>query len=510
MKYPILSPGSGGSRTFSLLSGGNAMSHLFMSRIFPLSGRTLTLGVAVLLACLLAGCSLDPDYHRPTSPVAPQWPVKDEQREQAGSSVATLSWQRLFADPKLRQVVQRALDNNRDLRIAVLNIQKAQGQYRIKRADQLPQVSVSGEEKAQRTPASVSYTGVGGVTRAYSLDVGISSYELDLFGRVNSLKEEARQTYLATSWTRRATQISLVAEVAESYMSLAADQDLQRLANETLRSRQEEYVLQQSLTAAGKSSQLPLHQAESALESARYQALLTDKQVLTDRNALELLMGEPLPADLIPSPDSLAGMTNSQPISAGLPSDLLQQRPDIISAEHTLLGAYADIGAARAAFFPSISLTTSAGRASNSLSELFDAGGRSWSFSPQITLPIFSGGKLLAQLETSRVERDIYVAEYEKTIQTAFREVADALAERSVVDEQTEAQRKNVTASQASFDYAHIQYTSGATSYLDVLDAQRTLYEAQESLIQSQLSQQNSQVTLYKALGGGWDRSEVE
>ncbi|AUH01439.1 multidrug transporter [Prodigiosinella confusarubida] len=485
------------------------MSYFIVSRTLHLSRRALTPVTAVVLATFLTGCTLVPEYHRPVAPVASAWPIKAKTGV-SDTSVAAITWQTLFVDPKLRQVVQLALDNNRDLKIAILNIEKAQAQYRIQRSALMPQIGIAGAEQAQRTPASVSYTGIGGVTRGYSLDVGISAYELDLFGRIRSLKEEAQQDYLSTVWSRQATQISLIAEVAESYLSLAADQDLQRLAQDTLRSRQAAYDLQQSLTNVGKSSQLPLHQAESELESARYQLLLADKLVMSDSNALTLLVGTSLPASLLPSTDSLANMVSNKPLSAGLPSDLLQQRPDIMSAEHNLLAANADIGAARAAFFPSISLTTSAGRASNALGELFDAGGRSWSFAPQVNLPIFSGGRLMAQLETSKVERNIAVAEYEKTIQTAFREVSDALAERSVVDDETQAQQKNVQAAKAAFDFVQIQYTNGATDYLNVLDAQRTLFAAQQSLIQSRLSQQNSLITLYKALGGGWEHEAVE
>ncbi|MGN7973088.1 efflux transporter outer membrane subunit [Serratia sp. 22264] len=485
------------------------MSYFTLYRTLHLSRRALTPVAALVFATFFTGCTLAPEYHRPEAPVPSAWPIKAN-ADLPETPVAAITWQALFGDPKLRQVVQLALDNNRDLRIAILNIEKARAQYRIQRSELMPQIGITGAEQAQRTPASVSYTGIGGVTRGYSLDVGISAYELDLFGRIRSLKEEAQQAYLSTAWSRQATQISLIAEVAGSYMSLATDQDLRRLAQETLHSRQEAYDLQQSLTNVGKSSRLPLHQAESELESARYQALLADKQVMSDRNALALLVGKPLPASLLPSTDSLAHMISNKPLSAGLPSDLLQQRPDIVASEHSLLGANADIGAARAAFFPSISLTTSAGRASNALGELFDAGGRSWSFAPQVNLPIFSGGRLMAQLETSRVERDIAVAEYEKTIQTAFREVSDALAERSVVDEETEAQQKNVQAAQAALDFVQVQYANGATDYLNVLDAQRTLFAAQQSLIQSRLSQQNSLITLYKALGGGWQREAVE
>ncbi|MCH9405283.1 efflux transporter outer membrane subunit [Pantoea agglomerans] len=479
--------------------------YFIVSRILRLSRRTLTPVVAAVFATLFTGCTLAPEYHRPVAPVPAAWPVKTR-TDVSETSVTAITWQTLFADPKLRQVVKLALDNNRDLRIAILNIEKAQAQYQIQRAALVPQVGLTGAEQAQRTPASVSYTGIGGVTRGYSLNVGISAYELDLFGRIRSLKEEAQQAYLSTAWSRQTTQISLIAEVAGSYLSLAADQDLQRLARETLSSRQAAYDLQQSLTTVGKSSQLPLHQAESELESARFQALLANKQVMSDKNSLALVVGTPLPASLLPSTNSLDHVISNKPLSAGLPSDLLQQRPDIVSAEHSLLAANADIGAARAAFFPSISLTTSAGRASNALGELFDSGGRSWSFAPQVNLPIFNGGRLMAQLETSKVERDIAVAEYEKTIQTAFREVSDALAERSVVDDETLAQQKNVQAAQAAYDFVQIQYANGATDYLNVLDTQRTLLSAQQSLIQSRLSQQNSFITLYKALGGGWEQ----
>lgn len=490
-------------------SGSKGMRYCNVSRILRLSRCALATGAVMIFTTLLTGCTLAPDYHRPAAPVPAEWPLKTR-ADVSDTSVASITWQTLFTDPRLQQVVRLALDNNRDLRIAILNIEKAQAQYRIQRSALMPQVGLTGAEQAQRTPASVSYTGIGGVTRGYSLDVGISAYELDLFGRVRSLKDEAQQDYLSTAWSRQTTQISLIAEVAESYLSLAADQGLQHLARETLSSRQAAYDLQESLTSVGKSSQLPLHQAESELEGARYQSLLSDKQMMSDKNALELLVGTSLPDSLLPSTGSLDFMISNKPLSAGLPSDLLQQRPDIVSAEHSLLAANADIGAARAAFFPSISLTTSAGRASNALGELFDTGGRSWSFAPQVNLPIFSGGRLMAQLETSKVERDIAVAEYEKTIQTAFREVSDALAERSVVDDETLAQQQNVQAAKAAFDFVQVQYANGATDYLNVLDAQRTLFSAQQSLIQSRLSQQNSLITLYKALGGGWEQGATD
>ncbi|WP_437615987.1 efflux transporter outer membrane subunit [Erwinia sp. V71] len=477
----------------------NSYSHSFVNR-----SRLLSI---IVLTSVLTGCTMAPEYQRPVSPVATQWSTLSNTSNPSTKTAADIGWQDLFTDPKLRQVIQLSLDNNRDLRIAALNIEKAQAQYRIQRADLLPSVNISGSESAQRTPASISYTGFGGVSRSYSLNVGVSAYELDLFGRVRSLKEKALQSYLSTEETRRSTHISLISEVAGSYLTLASDQDLQQLAHETLRSRQQAYDLQRRLTDVGKSSQLELRQSEGELENARVEALNTDKLVMTDRNSLELLLGTSLPDTLLPAPGALTTLLGASEIPSGLPSDLLHNRPDILAAEHDLIGANANIGAARAAFFPSISLTTSIGRASNELSSLFDSGGRSWSFSPQITIPLFDSGRLQAQLDTSKVERDIAVAEYEKSIQTAFREVADALADRSVVSEKLVAQRKRTEAAQASYDLVQLQYSNEVASYLEVLDAQRTLYSAQQALIQSELSHKSNLITLYKVLGGGWAQS---
>lgn len=467
--------------------------------------RRQPLSVALLLA-LLAGCSLMPDYQRPAAPIAEQWPTLPASASDSRAAV-DLPWQTLFSAPKLRQLVQLALDNNRDLRIAALNIEKARAQYRIQRAELIPQVGLTANDTAQRTPASLSTSGSAYVSRSYSLGVGISAYELDLFGRLRSLKEEALQSYLATAATQRATHISLIAEVAGSYLTLAADQDLQRLTHDTLRSRQKSYALQLTRAQVGNASQLDLRQAEGELESARADVLSADKQVALDRNALELLVGAPVPAELLPGSGALGKLLGVHEIPPGLPSDLLRNRPDILAAEHTLIGANADIGAARAAFFPSISLTTSAGRASGELSALFDHGGSSWSFVPQITLPIFSAGRLSAQLAVSEANRDIAVAQYEQAIQSAFREVADALAQRSVIDAQLSAQRRRTQAAQAAFDLVQLRYANGVASYLEVLDAQRTLYAAQQTLIQTELAQQSSLVTLYKALGGGWSEA---
>lgn len=468
---------------------------------------------ACLLTALLAGCSsLAPGYQRPAAPVAAQWPTQEPQQrltEPAADArpAVDLPWQDLYVDPKLRQVIALALDNNRDLRVAALNIERARAQYRIQRAALLPEVAAGGGQTAQRTPASVSAGGSGGVSRAYTLDVGISAYEIDVFGRLSSLKDAALQSYLATDETRRATHISLISEVAGAYLSLAADLDLQRLAQETLASRQQSYDLQAERAQNGNTSALELRQAEGELEAARAQALGADQQVALDRNALELLAGAPLDPEQLPASGALAHLLGTHDIPTGLPSDLLRNRPDVLAAEHRLVGAHADIGAARAAFFPSISLTATVGRASSDLSNLFDGGGRSWGFIPQINLPIFSGGRLQAQLETSQVDRDIAVAQYEHAIQTAFREVADTLAKRSVVDGQWTAQRRRAEAAREALDLVQLRYDNGVAGYLEVLDAQRTLYTAQQSLIQAELSRQSSLVTLYKVLGGGWSQA---
>jgi len=458
------------------------------------------------LAAALAGCTtLAPKYQQPDAPVSAQWPTTLPASTEAEGSAVEIPWQQLFADPTLREVVQLALDNNRDLRIAALNIERARAQYRIQRAASFPEIGVSAAESAQRTPASVSASGVGGVSRVYNVDVGISSYELDLFGRVRSLNAQALQTYLATEEARRSAHISLIAEVATGYLTLVADLERSWLADETLRSREDAFGLQKERFTVGNANDLELRQAEGEMEDARVTALALRNLVENDLNALELLVGTPLPQEILErEPAGLDAMLGVDAIPAGLPSDLLQNRPDILAAEHKLIGANANIGAARAAFFPSIRLTASTGRASNELSELFDGGNRAWSFVPQINLPIFTGGRLRAQLAVSKVDRDIAVAEYEKAIQSAFREVADALAQRGVVDEQLDAQRKRFDAAQAAYDLVQLRYDNGVSGYLEVLDAQRTLHAAQQSLVQIELARQASLVTLYKALGGGW------
>ncbi|WP_067733497.1 efflux transporter outer membrane subunit [Novosphingobium naphthalenivorans] len=456
------------------------------------------------MAMLLGGCSMAPHYDRPVAPVSAQYPRSAASSPEEGPVAADIAWQNMFTDPGLQRLIGLALENNRDLRVAALNIEKARAQYRIQRAALIPEVSATLSGTEQDQPANMTT-----LDSSYSLGVGVSSYELDLFGRVRSLKDEALQSYLSTVETRRATHISLIAEVATAYITLAADKDLQQLAQETLQSRQRSYTIQQKRFGAGTISMLELRQAEGELEDARSSALTADSQVDLDRNALELLAGTPLTDDMLPSGQRLTSMLGVRDIPAGLPSALLQNRPDILAAEHDLMAANADIGAARAAFFPSISLTGSIGRASTALDKLFDGGNSAWSFTPQINLPIFTGGRLKANLDVSKASRDIAVAQYEQAIQTAFREVSDALAQRRVMDARLTAQQRRSEALLASQNLTEKRYREKVSGYYEVLDAQRSAYAARQALIQTELARQTNLITLYKVLGGGWKSADA-
>lgn len=471
-----------------------------MNRIFPLS--------AMASALLLAGCvSMAPRYERPEAPVTAQWrDAAAAQRDQGtavtAQPVAEIDWQDFFQDERQREVIALALENNRDLRIALLNIEKSRAQYRIRRAELLPSVSVSGGQNASRTPASLSATGESPVNRQYSAEVGFSNYELDLFGRIRSLKNEALETHLATIETQRSTQLSLIAEVAGDWLMLAADRQLLALARQTLESQRKTLELTEHQHTQGVVSGLDLAQVRTSVESARADVARYTAQVEQDRNALELVVGASVPEALLPAEAEDAPVALAQ-IPADLDSSVLLQRPDVLSAEHALKAANADIGAARAAFFPTISLTASTGRSSNQLSNLFDGDNRSWSFMPDISLPIFNAGNLRASLKMSKVERDIAVAEYEKAIQAAFHEVADALTVRANLQEQLDAQQALVEATSRSYTLADARYRNGVDSYLDALDAQRSMYTARQSLISLKLTEQSNRVTLYKVLGGG-------
>jgi multidrug efflux system outer membrane protein len=457
------------------------------------------------LAALLSGCSLMPTYQQPAAPVPAAF--AGDTGGSTSSAVADLGWRDVFTDPALRRVIELSLANNRDLRVAVLNIEKARAQYGVQNAALFPTVNASGSGSGSRTPADLSSTGKAAVSHQYSATLGFSAYELDLFGRVRSLNAQALEQFLATADARRSSQISLIAEVATSYLTLAADQDRLKLARSTLASQNDSYRLNQRSYELGVTSALTLRQAQTSVDSARVDVERYTAQVAQDRNALVLLVGADVPAELLPQTLPDASRATSSPLASiapGLPSDLLQRRPDILQAERTLKAANANIGAARAAFYPSISLTASAGSSSSSLSGLFKGGSGSWSFVPQISLPIFDAGANQANLDIATVSRDINVAQYEKAIQTAFQEVSDALAQRSTLGRQLEAQQSLVDATADSLQLSDARFKRGVDSYLGVLDAQRSLYTAQQNLIGTQLSRLTNLVTFYKVLGGGW------
>ena len=457
----------------------------------------------IIFSALLAGActTLTPDYERPAAPVPTSFPGVTADSE--ARAVADIAWRDYFADPRLRELIELALANNRDLRISTLNIEQARAQYRIQRADRFPAINAGIGETTTRTPGDLTSSGNATISRQYSASLGLSAWELDFFGRVRSLSEQALETYLGTEEARRSAQLSLVAEVATAWLTLAADRELRDLAQNTFETQQKSLSLTRKSFEAGASSALDLRQAETTMQRARADAALYTAQVARDENALALLAGTPVPATLLPEKlvDAVSALAE---LPAGVPSSVLTRRPDVLQAERQLRAANASIGAARAAFFPRITLTASAGTASSTLDGLFGSGSRNWSFSPQLSLPIFNAGALRASLDVAEVQRDINVATYEKTIQSAFREVADGLADRATLAEQLDAERRLVAASEETFRLSEARYRNGIDSYLGLLDAQRSLYSAQQELIGVRLSEASNRVTLYKVLGGGW------
>jgi multidrug efflux system outer membrane protein len=479
-----------------------------------------------LAAAALSACTLMPHYQRPQSPVPDRWPA-DAGNAAAGASASVsadqIGWRDFFTDPRLERLIEIALENNRNLRIAVLNVAASEAQFRVERGNLFPAISATGSELVQRLPAgavppggvggisgsAATPTGAGGTTyRYFSAGIGFTNYELDLFGRQRSLTTQAFEEYLAQSESRRSTQISLVAEVATDYFAVLADQALVKLTQETLQSETETYELTRAMYERDTTTLLSLRQAESAVEAARASLAQYERQLAQDIHALTLVLGQGLPADLPPAKDmNTEGLLAQVP--EGLPSNLLTHRPDVLSAEHTLRAANANIGAARAAFFPSIQLTASGGTASNRLKGLFGSGTGTWSFAPTITLPIFTGGQNRANLDLAHIEKNVGVAQYELAIQTAFREVSDALSARGTYVDQRRAQEALAAADADAYRLAEMRFRSGVDNYLATLDAQRSLYAAQQGLVTVRQAELANQVTLYKALGGGWQQLTV-
>ncbi|POR09470.1 efflux transporter outer membrane subunit [Diaphorobacter sp. LR2014-1] len=454
----------------------------------------------LLAAALLAGCSFIPKYDRPAAPVPQSFALAGNDQPAAAKAAADIDWKDYFTDPRLQRLIATALDNNRDLRVALLNVEQARAQFQIQRSNQFP--TVNAIASGTRQPSIVN----GNYGNQFQVGLGISAWEIDFFGRIGALKEQALAQYLATDEARKSAQISLVAAVASGWLTLLADEELLDISRRTLETRQESVKLTRLRLEHGVSSELDNRQAESLAQAARATYAQQQRQRLLDENALALLLGQPLPDDIRTSlPSSrLVNAAPMQPLPAGLPSDLLVRRPDIRQAEQLLIGANANIGAARAAFFPRIALTASVGTVSNELSGLFKSGSWAFSLAPQLALPIFDAGRNQASLESARAGREIAVAQYEKSIQAAFREVSDALAGQATLQEQIDAQRAQTLADSKRLELSDLRYRNGVASYLDLLDAQRSLFATQQSLVVTRLQQLQNQVTLYKVLGGGW------
>ncbi len=467
-----------------------------------MTSRSAILAV-VLAAALTSACTtLIPDFERPAAPVPASFPHAPAAVAPAAADAT--AWRDYFADAQLRALIALAIDNNRDLRVAALNIERARAQYGIQRAELFPAIGASGGQSASRVPGDLSSSGAATISRQYSASVGFSAYELDFFGRIRSLEEQALQTWLGTVEARRSVQISLVAEVADTWLRLAADRERLALSRRTFETREQSFELTRRSYDAGAVSALDLRQVEQLMLIARADVARFSALVAQDLNALALVVGTQVPDTLLPQALGAAVSAVAE-LPAGLPSEVLVRRPDIVQAEHALRAANASIGAARAAFFPSVSLTASAGTASATLDGLFGGGSGAWSFAPQIRIPIFEAGRLQASLDVAEIQRDINVAQYEKSIQDAFREVADALADRATIAEQLDARRKLVEATAEGFRLSEARYKGGVDSYLGVLDAQRTLYSAELELIGVRLADASNRVALYKALGGGWN-----
>ncbi|GAB7024833.1 AdeC/AdeK/OprM family multidrug efflux complex outer membrane factor [Geotalea toluenoxydans] len=456
----------------------------------------------------LSGCAttMAPEYSQPAAPVPNAWPsgpaYKVETAKADQKPLAEIPWQEFFVEPQLQKLIALALDNNRDLRVSILNMERFRAQYQIRRADLFPNMDATAGATYQRIPEDFSATGKAATVHQYDVGLGVSSYEVDLFGRVRSLKDQALEQYLSTEQARRSVQISLVSQVATAYLTLASDLERLKLAKDTLANQQESFKLTKSRFDSGVSSALDLQQAQTSVDAARVDIARFTALTAQDVNALNLVVGASVPADLLPQ-TLTANLTALKDVAPGLPSDVLLNRPDILQAEFLLKGANANIGAARAVFFPRITLTSNVGFGSDELAGLFKGGAFTWGFAPRISVPIFEGGRNRANLKVAEVDRDIAVAQYEKAIQVAFREVADALAQRGTIDEQVAAQQSLTDATAESFRLSEARYERGVDSYLNVLDSQRSLYAAQQNLISARLIRLNNLVSLYKVLGGG-------
>lgn len=468
--------------------------------------RNMAMAMA-LAATTLAGCSLAPDYHRPALPVSASWPSGAiASTRPAKISAADIGWRDYFLDPVVQELISLSLANNRDLRVAALNVAQAQAQYRIDRASLLPTINGTAELDWSRTPGDTVGSTSAYKVRQYSLGLGAVNWELDLFGKIRNKAQQAKETFLSDEETRLSTQISLIAQVASAYFAWLADKDSLRVSEDTARVQTDSLRLTQQKVVQGSATDLDAAQAETSLRSAQASVSQYRRQLAQDMDEIVLLVGAPLPEDLTQRMNRAAGLaSHSQfpPLAPGLPSDLLLRRPDIRAAEHVLIGAHANIGAARAAFFPEVTLTGNYGTASNGLKHLFGPGQAAWLFEPTVTIPIFDFGKNEANLDIAEIQTRSDVASYEKTIQSAFHDVSDALVARSTYAKQVTSEQGLVEASARYYQLADARFRAGADNYLNVLLARNSLFSAQLTLISLKLSAAQNMVTLYKALGGG-------
>lgn len=460
----------------------------------------------LLFGALLAvgGCTLAPPYTQPDAPMPETWPSGPayEKAMSDGPVANDLPWREFFVDPQMQKVIETALVNNRDLRLAALNVQRARAIYGIQRAAIYPAVDAVANGSKQRTPADLTSSGEVEYPEKYDVSLGIFAWEIDFFGRIRSLKDHALESFLATEQARRSTQILLVSAVADAYLALAADRENLALSQTTFDAQQASYNLIKRRYDVGLSSELDINRAQTQVAVARRNTASYTLRVAQDINALRLLVGslEQMPPEILPG--DLAGVRPPRIIYAGISSDVLLMRPDILQAENLLKATNANIGVARAALFPRISLTTTLGTASSDLSGLFAAGSGTWLFAPRIAMPVFDA-RLWSAVDAAKAENEIALVQYEKAVQTAFREVADALAVQGTIDERLAAQQSLVDAASETYRLSDMRYTKGIDNYLSVLDAQRSLFSAQQELVFLKSEKISNQVRVYAVLGGG-------
>ncbi len=464
--------------------------------------KQLTILPVVLLLTLTGCVNLAPDYERPAAPVESAWPQGEAYATTEAKRAALPAWKDFIVDERLEKVIDLGLENNRDLRVAALNVERARALYGVQRSELFPTVAAAAQNAAQHTPETLSATGRSSTGHQYTAQLAMSSYEIDFFGRVRNLNEQALQSYLASDDARRSAKSTLIGQIAMTWLTYGADVEQLKLQRETLASQEESFRLVEESFRLGAVSQLDYEQARTTVAAARASIAAYQRAVAVDRNALQLLVGAPISEELLPTGIELAS-TLKVALPEGMPSEVLLNRPDVQQAERSLRAANASIGVARAAFFPSVSLSLGGGTGSLHLSDLFGGNSGMWSFTPNVALPIFTGGRNLANLEAARVDERIAATNYEKAIQTAFREVADALATEGTIEGELKSREEYADAAGKAYEISNSRYQHGAAAYTEVLDAQRAKVSAEQVLITTQLARASSLVTLYKVLGGG-------